>query len=288
MSPPGGFGVRIVFHRSHRGANCGRAHHQPVSRGRCGAARHRAGQQLRRGRATAGGRGQEWLASQPWTFSIRPVFLPTNAVISSASFTLTVVQNGTATANYDLDRLLVDWSESDVTWNTRIAPATAWTAGGGQSGTDFAASPSATTSFGSAGSTTTFASAGLLADVQQWANHPDLNFGWMLLASGEFSSTGKIVGSRENPGNEPVLVIDYALAAPPIPPLISGVTSAANQFGFSFNAESNRTYAVEFCGDLPGSSWNVLTNIAATPNAATVNVSDPLTTSNRFYRVRTP
>ncbi len=65
-------------------------------------------------------------------------------------------------------------------------------------------------------------------------------------------------------------------------------TNGQFQFQFQFNAESNRYYAADFCGDLSTTNWMVLTNFAPLPAPADVIVSDSLSTeSNRFYRVRT-
>jgi len=214
-------------------------------------------------------------------------FLPTNAVVNSASLTLSVVQSQTAAAGFSLDRLLVDWSEDGVTWNMRTA-SDSWTAGGGLAGTDFILAPSATASLGGAGSTAAFSSSGLAGDVQNWINNPGANFGWMLLATGEPGGTGKLVGSREDAGAEPVLAFDYTVPSVPVPPAVSNVQINAGTIQFSFSASAGRTYAVEFTGALSPPSWNSLTNFSA-PSAATNFVAtDLLTASNRFYRVRTP
>ena len=72
------------------------------------------------------------------------------------------------------------------------------------------------------------------------------------------------------------------------PPTLTTLPVASNQFRFSFNAESKLPYTVESCGTFPASNWIVLTNIPTLPAATTFVIADPLTTSNRCYRVRLP
>jgi hypothetical protein len=61
-----------------------------------------------------------------------------------------------------------------------------------------------------------------------------------------------------------------------------------NQIRFSFNAESNRTYAVEFRSAVDTGTWGTLTNIQAQPAPATIDVADTISGVDRFYRIRTP
>lgn len=58
-------------------------------------------------------------------------------------------------------------------------------------------------------------------------------------------------------------------------------------FRFNFNTESNHGYIVEHAGALPASNWNVLLVLDRVPFPSNATVTDPLTSSNRFYRVRT-
>ena len=73
-----------------------------------------------------------------------------------------------------------------------------------------------------------------------------------------------------------LLGVPLAIATPPI---------AANQFRFSFNAESNRTYTVLYSGALATTNWTVLTNIPAPLVATNVTISDSVGGTNRFYLV---
>ncbi len=231
--------------------------------------------------------------------------LPTNAVITSVTLRLFLSSDPTLPASFDVNRLLQDWGEGrgtnapashngspalpgEATWNSRFYPSTPWGAGGGAAGTDFVATPSATSSM--SGVTNDFTSAGLAADVQLWLQNPGANFGWIVLATGEPASTGKLVGSREDPILAPILIVDYSLpgTVAPAPPVIFGAALSGNQIRFSFNVESNRTYAVEFRDSLIDGNWSVLTNIAAQPADTTIDITNPISSPARFFRARTP
>ena len=84
------------------------------------------------------------------------------------------------------------------------------------------------------------------------------------------------------------MTVTYSVPAAPASPVISGVTVATGQLSFSFNAEADLTYAVEFTDSLSPTNWTTLTNYSASPVATNFVATDPLTSSNRFYRVRTP
>ena len=75
---------------------------------------------------------------------------------------------------------------------------------------------------------------------------------------------------------------------PATPPDIFGVALTGNQIRFSFNAESNRTYAVEFKDALTNGTWDVLTNIPVLPAPATLQITNVISTPQRFFRARTP
>jgi hypothetical protein len=214
--------------------------------------------------------------------------LPANATITGVSLQLKSTGGTLPEHDFELDRLLVDWGEMDATWNTRLAPATAWGTGGGQSENDYAATPSAVAAIGPAPAVNTFSSGDMAADVQFWLDYPDSNFGWILIAQGEQAGSGEMLGSRDNAGSEPVLTVTYTVPAAPGRPLISGATKAAGGLRFSFNAEAGHTYAVESTDGFAPAHWTTLTNYPASPVATNLVASDPLPSGNRFYRVRTP
>ncbi len=196
--------------------------------------------------------------------------------------------SGAVDSIFDIRRLLQAWSEGDVTWNSRMA-GIPWQTPGVTGATDSAAAASSSV-FVSGSDTYVFPSTtALVNDVQSWVNNPGSNAGWLLISEGEGTpKTARQFGTREDPANAPVLTIQYAVSARPTQPLISQVIVTGNQFHFSFNAESNRTYAVEYNSSVAASGWFTLTNVPAQPAAASIPVADSLTGTNRLYRIRTP
>ncbi len=234
--------------------------------------------------------------------------IPTNALISSAALNLIVTFGHLPGLDHNLYRVLDDWGEGtgsgggagsgghgapaqpgEATWNARFYPAVLWSAPGAAAGADYLALPSATTAMNISG-TNTFTSAALTADVQTWVTNPATNFGWILIQADEtILNSGLRIATREDPANAPVLTVNFTLAPPPTPPpAIFQVTLVGNQIRFSFNAESNRTYAVETRASLTAGGWSVVTNIPALPASATVGVTNPISFPQGFFRIRTP
>jgi hypothetical protein len=234
--------------------------------------------------------------------------LPANAIVNAVTLRLIVTQ-GSAITNFSaLSRALVDWgegtgvggpgrgslgapaTEGEATWFARFFSTNTpilWAAPGALAGMDFNISPSAIGPLGPTGSTNDFASPEMAADVQLWLNNPASNFGWILVATNESPDYPAVrVATREDPVNTPVLTIDYSL--PNAPPVLTGVGLTNGDFTFSFVARSNRTYSVEFRGSPGDPPWLTLTNLPAPAQDSPVSILDPLTASNRFYRVRTP
>jgi hypothetical protein len=226
--------------------------------------------------------------------------LPVDAIITSAKlrFNVTTPTGGfVGTPGYGVHRLLKDWGEGnkfsqsngdlasagEATWNSRFHGTATWGAGGGQSGVDFISTASATATFSGFGSTPEFSSATLLADVHLWQANPGTNFGWILIATSEPAGSGELVGSRDDPGNEPVLILEYTVPAPPSAPLLSSPTAVGNEFHFTFDAEANRAYTVELRTNLALGTWTDVTNISASPTP----VMNAMTTPEAFFRVRT-
>ena len=113
-----------------------------------------------------------------------------------------------------------------------------------------------------------------------------------MIATDEAPATGKLVGSREDPdpAHTPRLIVNYSVAStpPPAQPVLFATALVGNGIRFSFNAESNRTYAVEFRNSLTSGTWNVLTNIAAQPVASTIHITNVISSTERYFRARTP
>jgi hypothetical protein len=132
-------------------------------------------------------------------------------VVSDASLDLWI-DSINSTPSYDMHRLLASFTEGGVTWNTRDG-STAWGTGGARgSGTDHAATVTASVSGGSAGGYQNITSAQLIADVQDWINGVNLNLGWVLRPTGGNGQAYIYVSSEGTDGNRPRLNVTYAEA----------------------------------------------------------------------------
>lgn len=165
--------------------------------------------------------------------------LPSSAEIIGVSLVLDAVrepsQDPEASA-FGLHRVWVPWGEGDkvpspsgpglgepatageATWNDRFAfTSKTWSVPGGAAGVDYAA-PAASELFvyGVADSPYTFASTpALVADVQDWLNRPEANFGWMLLSESEgLPATARSFGSRTSIG-PPQLEVEFVIVPEP-------------------------------------------------------------------------
>jgi hypothetical protein len=219
--------------------------------------------------------------------------LPSGATITSVNLQLIATAGPRENSNFDLNRVLNDWTETGATWNERMA-GTPWGAPGSQAGTDFVANPSVTAPLQPVldpATTNDFSSPGMVADVQMWLDDPDTNFGWILHATGGQSSSGRQVASRENASLRPVLTIDYTVSEPippATPPTISDVLFTGDRLRFSFMAQSNRTYTIEFRESLATAQWNGLINVPAQPADAVIHITNTVSGAAGYFRARTP
>ena len=130
-----------------------------------------------------------------------------------------------------------------------------------------------------------------------WVSNPGTNFGWILIAAGDvdgisdadIDGTGKEVYSRES-DHSPTLTVEYSLYSPPAatPPLIFGTALVGNEFRFSLNVESNRFYSVEFRDSLAATNWDLLTTIPAQPVNGIITITNTISSTERYFRARTP
>jgi hypothetical protein len=226
------------------------------------------------------------------TFDFSPV--PVDAVFSSVTLHLPVTQvgeNSPATV-FELRRVLQPWNEGskpwlaatfgEATWIWRSHQQFLWGTGGGQIGADFATEVSATGVLAGAGTVTDFSAPGLIADAHYWNTNRLGNFGWVLMAQGEPAGSGKQVGSREHAVSQPVLELRYRSFS------LYDIMDAGGAVRFSFDADSNQTYAVEFRELVHTGDWTVLTNIPALPADSTIHLTNQPESSLRFFRLRKP
>lgn len=137
---------------------------------------------------------------------------------------------GPVGSNFSLYRMFVTWGEGTgnsttgstavpgaATWNERLYGDAAWTTPGGEPGTDFAATPSATTEVGGVGSYT-WSAPELIDDVNFWRNNPTENYGYIMASDAETSlGSGRRFGAREQPGGivpPATIVITYTIPEP--------------------------------------------------------------------------
>ena len=235
--------------------------------------------------------------------------IPPNSKIKSAAVTLEVVQepgSGGISSMFDLHRLLKSWGEGDkytnvspglgvsatvdeATWNSRFALTTnTWTSPGASN--DYATAVSSSTPvYGVADFPHFNSTPQMIADVQMWLDNPASNFGWLLKSESEATAkTARGFGSREFAGADvnspPYVAVEFVP-----PPTIFGTQITNSQLKFSFTAESNQAYVVEFKNVVVSTnSWLALTNIVAPIVSTNILVSDTISTNARFYRVVAP
>ena len=236
---------------------------------------------------TAGTNGKEESSRAVLAFDLSSV--PSGAVVTSAALTVKVVRVAPGfppSVTMDLRKMLVGWNESAATWTNRLA-SVQWSTNGAAAPLDFSNAVSQTVAVNGEGTYTFASNSNLIADVQSWISDPSRNFGWIIINEMQGTTyTECKFGTRDDPANAPSLAVQFTI---PAARLVLTAHSVSNgQFRFSFNAESNRNYAVEFRGSIPGTNWSLLSTIPPLPAPTNVVVTDPLAHTNRFYRVRTP
>jgi hypothetical protein len=173
--------------------------------------------------------------------------IPAGAVINSATLSMDIVHQpstGMQISFFDLHRVLQSWGEGvqqpadpgsrglgapagpgEATWNSRFAPNTTWLAPGGQEGTDFSATISATALVQGVGDPVLFESSPeLIADIRAWIDQPAQNFGWMLVTEAEATQkTARGFASRES-GFGPTLLVEFTPVPEPSSIALVGVS----------------------------------------------------------------
>lgn len=167
--------------------------------------------------------------------------IPAGSTINNVYLSLDIIRQPSVdveTGTFVLRRMLTSWGEGDkvpadesspgqgapattgdATWQFRFVGGPAWSAPGGLAGVDFAATPSSTAYVYGVGDPVEFESTPeLTADVQRWVDHPDANFGWMLMPEDEIiRKTARSFLSREDPNGGPLLIIDFTPVPEPAP-----------------------------------------------------------------------
>jgi PKD repeat protein len=163
--------------------------------------------------------------------------VPNGATITSATLSLYKFQGPDVVLK--ASRLLKNWDELQVTWNT-AATGTPWTTPGALSaGNDYVATPDGQASIGAAAASCDATAAGpfppecwlhidVTTGVQAFAANPATNFGWKLAeASSSLPGNYKNFQSRDHPSfpsTWPQLTVTYTTTPPP-----SGTTTLLQQ-----------------------------------------------------------
>ena len=162
--------------------------------------------------------------------------LPPGALIQSAALTLTMSRGGSSPTPVSLHRALANWGEAgsiaageegmgaaiqpgDAGWIHSVYPTSRWATPGG----DFDPIDSSATNVGNLGPFTWPSTPLLVSNLTDMLNHPEANFGFMLIGSElDVPPTAKRFNSRENPdpATRPTLTIIYTVPAPAGTPLL--------------------------------------------------------------------
>lgn len=150
--------------------------------------------------------------------------LPPQAQIQSVSVRISLTRSRFAgDLPVTLHRLTQSWSEGpsasaqgigepsvngDVTWIHRTKPSVLWSQPGG----DYVGTASASRIVGATGGPYVWSStAGLIADVQQWADNPAANHGWIVIGFEGSGTSAKGFSARETstPADRPTMTVEY-------------------------------------------------------------------------------
>jgi hypothetical protein len=154
--------------------------------------------------------------------------IPSNAVVTQVSLTLTLLKGNGGNTPVALHRLTKDWGEGasfggptggastpgSATWIHTAYSNAFWTNAGG----DFDAATSGSQLLGVSGApvwdSTTAGNQLMVNNVQGWVSNPASNFGWILIGDEVNTSTAKEISSRDNSFGQPSLTVTYSVPEP--------------------------------------------------------------------------
>lgn len=150
--------------------------------------------------------------------------IPSGATIDHVELTLNMSRTISGAHDIELRRVLQDWGEGDsnapgqegagaqaqagdATWRHTLFSDAMWDTPGG----DFVDAASASTSVSNVGNYS-WTGSQMIADVQQWLDHPESSFGWLLLGDESTARSAKRFDTREhdNEQSRPSLLIEYS------------------------------------------------------------------------------
>jgi hypothetical protein len=211
--------------------------------------------------------------------------VPAGAVVNSATLRLTVARTPLtpANSNFHLHRLLRPWNALESTWRLRLGPDEAWDVPGGQEGTDFSATSSASALVADQAQYTFSSTPQLVADLNEWLANPATNHGWLVKTEDEsVAYTARRVGSAEGGAVAPVLEIQFEA------PTVLRITSTEimdGQVCLRFTAEQGKAYVIERRETVDSGTWTAIRHLPPADVTGEVVVCDPVGTGNAFYRV---
>jgi hypothetical protein len=162
-------------------------------------------------------------------FDLSASGIPTGSTITSAVLTLNMSRTRAGAETVRLHRVTRDWGEGasnasaqegggaasatgDATWVHAFFPDQRWDSPGG----DFAETAGAETAVASQARYEWGPSQAMTADIQDWLDRPETNFGWLLVGNEGRNQTAKRFDSRQNAAtaNRPLLEIRYRAPCP--------------------------------------------------------------------------
>lgn len=150
--------------------------------------------------------------------------IPSTATITNVILELRANRQKRGPHTVNVHRLTADWGEgssnasgqegsgasaasNDATWIHTFNSTGTWNTAGG----DFAATSSANASVNSSNALINFSGNQLTADVQDWIDGTNSNFGWILIGDESSNASAKRFASKDNgnSANHPRLIITY-------------------------------------------------------------------------------
>jgi peroxiredoxin len=208
--------------------------------------------------------------------------IPAGSTVTAATLTMVVPSvTGANTKNYGVNRILVDWNESTVTWNSP----------GSTAGTHYATNPTASTLIPGEG-TYNF---DVTADVASFISGSATNYGWRVKWISNISGTPTQidVGSRENstPSNRPTLTVVYTPAGDTTPPAavtnlaLSGPTASTINLTWTAPGDDGSTgtaasYDIRYSTSaITEGNWASATQVTGEPTPQVASSSELMTVS---------
>jgi hypothetical protein len=154
--------------------------------------------------------------------------IPPGSIIDSVRLNLQLSKETSSPTTLSVWRLVSDWgegasdadgeegggttaAEGDATWVYTFFDSQTWLSPGG----DFMEGASGELAVDSVGNYTIESTEGLINDVQEWLDDPEANFGWVLTAVEDGTTTAKRFNSRENPDSSAGPLLEVTYTPPP-------------------------------------------------------------------------